>query len=241
MTRLTASPTAKQALAKKTLENRLAVVRGRVEALPQLHLGGLLDGAENKLRLLRLNDCADMLDQIDEKVQAHRDAIAQAEVAAAGQRLDQHLAEAQGIETVTVGSVRTRDGWHWLKTRPGRLTSEQADAGDRYGVLYRGAHRDTLSTSANDNVGGGETDFGPIDAQIRARDELLKIQAHIFTATGNDRLIQLLDSVCGKGDTLRVLSGKDDRKAGAYEAELKIALDMASVAMKGAGKREQAA
>ena len=81
----------------------------------------------------------------------------------------------------------------------------------------------------------------PVDVLAECRRNLARVQRHIIDATGSERLVALLDAVCGRGETLRSLAGNDDRKANGYEVELRIALDMAGVAFKMGGKREDAA
>lgn len=244
MTRLTASPAASQALYRRRIEERAKLVRGRVEAMPGAGLQAKMDSVDNRIRLLHLSIASDLLDQIDEGLERHKQALADAEMAAAGQAQDQLLAE-RGVSTETVGVVRTRDGWQWLTSRkPARLSAAQIATGDQYAALYAAAHRDTLSTSANDNACGDLT-IAQLKASAEARhvmrQKLAGVRAHISTATGSDRLASLLESVCGKGDTLRSLAGNDERKASAYEVELRLALDMAAVAFKMVGKREEAA
>lgn len=238
---LKASPAASQALERRKLQSRLHAVRNRAEALPHLNLGGLLAGAQNKLDLLRFADCADMLDDVDDRIDRHQRSLEEAEMDAAGQAQDQLLAE-RGVETVEVGAVRSRDGWVWLSTRkPARLSADQISIGNRYGALYLGANRDTLSTvSANDNALMDDP-RNPVDVLAECRRNLARVQRHIIDATGSERLVALLDGVCGRGETLRSLAGNDDRKANGYEVELRIALDMAGVAFKMGGKREDAA
>lgn len=236
MTRLQANPAQRLSLEAKRLAGRVAAVRGKAEAYPHLSLSGLVDGAENKLRLMHLDGCADMLDTVETRIARHMESLTEAEMASAGQAQDQLLAE-RGIETFEAGTPRCRDGWKWLTSRkPARLSAFQIATGDQFAALYTGAHRDTLSTSANDN-GGGDLTIKQLKDQAEARhamrQRLAAVRAHITTATGADRLANLLESVCGRGDTLRQLAGSDERKAAGYEVELRLALDMAGVAFKG--------
>lgn len=244
MTRLTASPAASQALYRRKIEERAQLVRGRVEAMPGAGLQAKMDSVDNRIRLAHYTIASDLMDQIDEALERHRQALVDAEIAAAGQAQDQLLRE-RGIETETVGVVRSRDGWVWLTTRkPARLSADQIATGNQYQALYAAAHRDTLSTSANDNSCGDLT-IAQIKANMEARHamraKLSAVRAHIVGATGSDRLAGLLEAVCGHGEMLRHLAGSDDRRAAAYEVELRLALDMAAVAFKMAGKREEVA
>lgn len=244
MTRLSSSPAQRISLEAKRLGSRLVAVRGKSESYPQLSLSGLVDGAANKLGLLRLDDCADLLDQVERRIARHMEGLADAEMAKAGAAQDQLLAE-RGVETFETGSVRSRDGWQWLTSRkPARLSAAQIETGDRYAALYSSANRDTLSTSANDNGGGDLTIKGlkeQAEARYAMRQTLAAVRSHIAASTGSDRLANLLESVCGQGETLRGLAGSDERRARDYEVELRIALDMAAVAFKLAAKRERAA
>jgi len=238
MTTLKASPAASQALYRKKVEERARIVRGRVEAMPGAGLQAKMDSVDNRIRLLHLAQASELMDQIDDALERHQQALEDAEMAAAGQAQDQLLAE-RGLETVDVGAVRSRDGWVWLTTRkPARLSADQISIGNRYGALYLGANRDTLSTvSANDNALMDDP-RNPVDVLAECRRNLARIQRHIIDATGSERLVSLLDAVCGRGETLRSLAGNDDRKANGYEVELRIALDMAGVAFKMGGKRD---
>ena len=238
MTTLKASPAASQALYRKKVEERARIVRGRVEALPGAGLQAKMDSVDNRIRLLHLAQASELMDQIDYALYRLQQALQDAEMAAAGQAQDQLLAE-RGVETVDVGSVLSRSGWVWVTTRkPARLSADQISVGNRYGALYLGANRDTLSTvSANDNALMDDP-RNPVDVLAECRRNLSRIQRHIIDATGSERLVALLDAVCGRGETLRSLAGNDDRKAAVYETELRIALDMAGVAFKMGGKRD---
>lgn len=239
MTTLKATATARIALERRKLEGRLMAVRGRAEALPQLNLGGLLAGAENRLSLLQFDRCAEMLNDVDSRIEKHQADLTAAEMAAAGQAQDQLLAQ-RGVETAMDGSTRTRDGWRWLKSRrPPRLSSTQIITGDRFAALWVAANRDTLSTSANDN--GSESKVDALDALSAAKAKLGRLARHFDDAMGSERLFDLLANVCGRGETLRALAGGDDRRAAGYEIELKLALDMAAAAFRARDSREEAA
>lgn len=238
MTTLKASPAARHALDRRRLESRFLAVQSRASALPHLNLGGLLAGAENKLNLLMFDACADILDDIDSRIERHMEALKEADMAAAGQAQDQLLAE-RGVETASVGSVRTRDGWMFLKSRtPPRLTPEQITAGDRYAGIYRAAQRDTLRVSgANDN--GDGTGPNPVDLLSTALKDLRHVQGHISSATGSSDLVVLLDAVCGRGETVRDRCDGDKVKTAVQEAHLRVALDMAAVAMRSLPSEEE--
>lgn len=241
---LAASATARIALRRKQLIDRAALVRGRCECHPGAGQQAKIDSVDNRLRLAHYDIAADLMDQIDASLDRHRRQLEEADMAAAGQAQDQLLAE-RGVETFETGSVRSRDGWQWLTSRkPARLSAQQIATGDQYAALYSAAHRDTLSTSANDNA-GGDLSIQQLKDQAEARhvmrQKLAGVRAHLTAATGSERLANLLECVCGRGETLRGMAGGDERKAATYETELRIALDMAAVAFKMAPKREAAA
>lgn len=229
MSRLSSSETARIALARKKVEARAAIFRGRVEALPGAGQASKMGNAENRIRLLQLDVANKLMDEIDDALMAYQRRLEEAEMATAGQRQDQLLA-ARGIETILAGSVRSRDGWRWLVAKR-RISDSQCASGERFAKLHSVCMRDGLSVATNDNTGsGGLEDIN--DARLKAAGELRALRKHIHSASGSDRLFDLLEAVCGRGDTLRTLAGGDDRKALFYEAEMRVALDMASVAFR---------
>ena len=240
MARLSASTEARIALEWRKLEERAAVVRGRVEAMPEAHLDGPMRSAENQIQLRLMDKARKALDIIDGRLEAYIAERDRSEVSAAAEEQEKLLAE-RGVETFDVGAVKARDGWQWLITRkPKRLTHDQIDAGNSYGKLFAQALRDDMSSSANDNCGIEGTE-SPVDARMKARQRLDVVRAHINGATGSNRLVGLLDAVCGRGDTLRAMAGNDERKAAGYEIEFKIALDMVGVALRLAKRAENEA
>lgn len=245
MTRLKANAAQSIALERRRLTERAALVRGRIEATPGCGLLPKMASVENRMQMLQFGTAKTLLDEIDDTLEAFRQKQADAELAQAGQKQDELLAE-RGVETFAVGAVRARDGWRWLTSRkPARLSAVQIATGDRYAALYASAQRDGLSTSANDNAVGGDLTVQQIKAAAELRhaqrQAIEAVHAHIAWATGSDRLAGLLEAVCGQGETLRQLAGQDDRRAAAVEVELRLALDMAAVAFKAAQKREEAA
>lgn len=244
MTKLTAKATARIALEKRKLQDRATIVRGRVEALPQLQLGGLIDRADQMISMAFYARAKEVLDDIDDRIARHQVEVEAADAARAAQMQDQLLRE-RGVETYDHGVARTRDGWKWLTSRqPARLQGYQIGAGDRYAALYAFAHRDGLCVGANDNA-GGEPTVEELRRRAVAKHEasqaLRAIHRHLDDSTGSERLSGLLEAVCGRGESLRSLALNDDRKALAYEAELRLALDMTAVAFKMMPKREVAA
>lgn len=245
MTKLKATPAQAIALERRRLIDRCALVRGRVEATPGCNLLTKVGNVENRMRLMQYAVAKTLLDEIDDTLEELRRKALDAETAAAGHQQDRLLAE-RGVETFELGAVRARDGWKWLTSRkPARLSATQVSTGDRYAALYAAANRDGLSTSANDNTGGGDRTAQQIKAAAEVRhaqrQAIEAIHSHISRSTGSGRLAALLEAVCGAGETPRRLAGGDDRKAAAVEVELRLALDMAAVAFKIIPKREEAA
>jgi hypothetical protein len=116
----------------------------------------------------------------------------------------------------------------WLE-RKGRVAGRRRIAGQNWGRDYSLARTDGLRSCLNDNVPGGEA-VAPQDRKSEARANLERGREHIHFATGSTSLAELLDAVCGRGDTLRALAGGDKIGAAVKEAELMIALDMAAEA-----------
>ncbi|WEK56470.1 MAG: hypothetical protein P0Y52_07845 [Candidatus Brevundimonas phytovorans] len=236
MTTIKATAAQSIALERRRLTDRAALVRGRVEATPGCNLLPKIANVENRLKLMQYGVAKTLLDEIDDTLEDLRRKADESELAQACRQQDELLAE-RGVETFEVGAVRARDGWQWLTSRkPARLSAVQIATGDRYAALHASAHRDGLSTSANDNGGGGDLTVQQVmaAAELRhaQRQALAAVHAHIARATGSERLAALLEAVCGRGSTPRQLAGNDDRKAAAVEVELRLALDMASVAFK---------
>lgn len=230
MNKLQSTPAARIALEWRKLEERAAVVRGRVEALPKAYQDGPMRTAENRIALRQMDKARELLDGIDEKLEEHIQKQVEAEMELAGEEQARLLA-ARGVETFDSGTVKSRDGWQWLTTRnPPRLSYDEIDAGNDYARLYALAMQDTLSISSNDNLGGDGD--GREFSGLKNRRRMESIQRHLTDATGSTRLVALMDAVCGRGETLRQLAGDDERKAAGYEVELRIALQMAGVAFK---------
>lgn len=245
MTTLKATPAQSIALERRRLTDRAALVRGRVEATPGCNLLPKIANVENRMRLMQFAMAKTLLDEIDDTLEEARRKASENDLAQSARQQDALLAE-RGVETFEVGAVRARDGWQWLTSRkPARLSAVQIATGDRYGALYAAAHRDGLSTSANDNAGGGDLTVQQVlaVAELRhgQRQALEAVHAHIARATGSDRLASLLEAICGRGETPRQLAGNDDRRAAAIEVELRMALDMAAVAFKMAPRTGEAA
>jgi hypothetical protein len=237
MTRLTASTAARVALEWRKLEERASLVRGRVEALPGAYQDGPMRAAENRISLRQMEKAREHLDAIDNALDAYQQSQVASEMAKAGEEQARLLAE-RGIDTFDAGAVKARDGWQWIITRkPPRLSADQVNAGNDYARLYALAMQDSLSVSSNDNRGTARLlDELVLPAHVAIgidnRSRMDRIHRHITEATGSTRLIALLDAICGRGETLRQLGKDDERKISAIEAELRVALDLASVGLK---------
>jgi len=124
--------------------------------------------------------------------------------------------------------AQTRDGWLWLKAK-GRYTTTRITIGDHYREKHIKAS-DPLRSCLNDTPGGGGD--GPSISYTHAKFELDGVKRHMRNSAGEDtgaHLYGLLESVCGRGDTVRALAGGKDRQSDAYVIELGLALDLAGV------------
>lgn len=229
--RIKATPEQAVALMRRQMTDRANIVRGRIEAMDGCGLLPKISAVENRMRLLQFGVAKDMLDEIDEKLEDLRHSRAAAEVADASRKQDALLAE-RGVDTVrTVTGVGSRHGFHWL-VQKGRLSPSRRDAGSDWSRDYCLAKADSLRSCLNDNApGSGQVPENmQQDQKADAYARLDHGRAHVVYATGNGRLADLLDAVCGRGETVRGLAGGDQYRAVGLEAELMIALDLAAVA-----------
>lgn len=226
---LKASPVARDALRRRTVSDLAALIRGRVECYPGANLVPKLTSAENKIVIGRYDEAEKALREIDDSIAGYEQALVDEEMASAGRRQDQLLAE-QGIDTDRAKTgVGTRHGFMWLE-RKGRVTGHRREAGQRWGQDYALASAYSLRSCLNDNVrGGGNGDADQVRT-VEARNRLDAASDHIQNATGSLALVALMDAVCGRGESCREIAKGDKVQAAAHEAELMIALDMAAVA-----------
>lgn len=226
---LKASATMKEALRRKKVADLAALIRGRVECYPATGLMPKLTGAENRIAIGRYDEAEKTLLEIDASIASHEQTLVADEMASAGRRQDQLLAE-QGIDTDRHRTgTGTRHGFMWLE-RKGRVTGHRRQAGQKWGQDYALASAHSLRSCLNDNVRGGT---GGEPDQVRISDARGRLEAaadHIRNATGSLALVALLDAVCGRGDSVREIAKADKVQAAIHEAELMIALDMAAVA-----------
>lgn len=229
---LAASKTARIALEWRKLGERLALVRGRVEAMPRAHMDGPLRAAENRFNLRQYDKTVEALDRIDDGLQQYRLTLAEQELKAGAAEQDAHLA-AQGVDTErTVSGVGQRHGLLWLIAKK-RLNPDRRRAGESWSNDYALIRSDGLRSCLNDNASGGAANDDMASTAAKkitdAKDRLRCARQHITWATGSARLADLLDAVCGRGETLRVLANNDKDRAALLEVELQVALDMAAV------------
>lgn len=229
-TRLTANAEQSIALARRQLAERAAIVRGRVEAMRGCGLVPKMNAVENRLRLLQFSIAKEMLDEIDDALEDYRRRQAEAEMAEAAAKQDALRSQGGDDTARTASGVGSRHGLLWLIAK-GRLAPHRKTAGMRWSDDYSLTRTDGLRSCLNDNGAPGTgTDVDrPEDRRLWAEDRLRCARQQIGSATGCYRLADLLDAVCGRGDSLRAMAKGDDRRALALEVELCIALDMAAV------------
>jgi hypothetical protein len=229
MTRLKANATQAIALERRRLTDRAALVRGRIEATPGCGLLPKMAAVENRMRMLQFSVAKQLLDEIDDTLEDLRrkaDVVEQRRAAV----VQDDLLTSQGIETArTASGAGARHGLLWL-IQKGRLTPLRKIAGQRWSDDYSLTRADGLRSCLNDNVrGGGPDDLRADEKHAAAAQRLDRARQAIVHATGSPRLADLLDAVCGRGETLRSLTGGDKDRAALLEVELGVALDMAAV------------
>lgn len=229
MTRLKATPEQAVALERRRLIDRAALIRGRVEATPGCGLMPKVCAVENRMRLLQFGVARQMMNEIDDALEARRLEAEGEEARRAGEEQDD-LLQAQGIETArTASGAGARHGLLWL-IQKGRLTPMRKVAGQRWSDDYSLVRTDGVRSCLNDNVrGAGAAAMRLEEKKAAAQQRLSSARFRIRLMTGSDGLADLLDAVCGRGISLRALAGGDKVKAAQKEAELGIALDMAAV------------
>lgn len=227
---MTAKDTARIALQWRKIEARAALLRGRVEATPGAGMDGVLRAADQHIKARFMERALDALDRIDSGLLsfAERETERQEREAAAAH--DKEL-EVTGVDTHrTTTGVGQRHGMIWLVEKK-RLTGDQRRAAEAWAADYSLVRSDGLKSCLNDNAKGGSD--GPsqhfIERKAAARYRLDRARDHLRQATGSNRLANLIDAVCGRGDTVRSIAGGDKDKAAIVEAELMVALDMAGV------------
>lgn len=227
MSRMIATPAQRMAAEVQTLRARAASARSRSEAFPAAGQSAKVNHIENRIQKGTISDVGRSIDEVHEAIDLHIQRLNDAEVQAASERQDKLLSE-RGVETVTAkNGHRSRDGWAWLRARAA-LAPEQRDTGDRWGWDYAETRGDGMKSCLNDAVRGA-TSSDPATRKYDAAKRLSEARRHIRHATGGERLADILDAVCGRGETVREMAGGDDRKTMCLTTEAKIALDMAAV------------
>jgi len=146
-----------------------------------------------------------------------------------GAAIDKPAPRRGGRET----AYRRMTGLEWL-ARKGRLTAQQAQAGERYGAVFRRAGESATIGSTLEVQPGMSSPGGPPLAVLlrhaagRREAELRLAQMHRQLMSQRD-LIEACDLVCGRELTPREAAGAD-REAARLEAVLKVALDILAMA-----------
>ncbi|HYC66658.1 hypothetical protein [Brevundimonas sp.] len=229
---LAAKAEARIALEWRKLIERAALVRGRVEAMPEAHMEGPMRTAENRIALRQMDKAIEALDRVDDGLEDHRRAKAERESREAAAEQDAGLA-AKGVDTLrTATGVGKRHGMLWLIDKK-RLTGHRKRAAEAWSADYTLVRTYSLRSCLNDNTphGAANDDLDTTTAKkaADARNRQANARAHIVSATGSARLADLIDAVCGRGEYVRALAGNDQTRALAMEAELGVALDLAAV------------
>lgn len=229
MTTIKANAAQSIALERRRLTDRAALVRGRVEATPGCNLLPKIANVENRMRLMQFGVAKTLLDEIDDTLEDLR-LKAEAQAMQQGSAEQDRLLADNGADTArTASGAGMRHGLLWL-IQKARLTPTRRTSGQRWSDDYSLVRTDGLRSCLNDNDGGGGSVEPKRDEKrIAAMQRLDRARYHIGCATGSTRLADLLDAVCGRGETLRSLALGDKDQAERLEVELMIALDMAAV------------
>lgn len=227
---LTAKDNARIALQWRKIESRAALLRGRVEATPRAGMDGVLRAADQHIKARFMDKAVEALDRITDGLIDFAAKEAQREEREAAAAHDKEL-EAKGVDTIrSTTGVGQRHGMIWLVEKK-RLTGDRRRAAEAWAADYSLVRSDGLKSCLNDNAKGGSD--GPsqqfIERKAAARYRLERAHDHLRHATGSNRLADLIDAVCGRGDTVRAIAGGDKDKAAIVETELMVALDMACV------------
>lgn len=134
-----------------------------------------------------------------------------------------------GTRAVRETPYRRQTGLEWL-VRKGRLTPQQAAAGERYGQIFRRCGAVPTLASTLEVQPGANLSAGPAvelvlkmaEGRRRAEARLARYRRQLL---GQADLIAACDLCCGKELTPREAAG-GDRDAARLEAVLKVALDI---------------
>lgn len=229
-TALKSTPQMKEALALRSLDDELQVIRQKVEGSPDRYsgFGKLLDRAAGAIQARNVRGARDDLISIKQRL-AERDA----ELDTAAQQAEQaRLSEARGAPThKSETGVSTRDGWLWLVNK-GRYSPARVEAGRLFREKFTRATDDPMKSCLNDSTGGGAGDGNPMAARLHAQFEIDGVRKHFVSSVGQAsgaHLFDRLSAIVGRGDTARQIAGGDGHKAEGVVIELGFALDLAGV------------
>ena len=233
-TALKSTPQMKEALALRSLDDELQVIRQKVEGSPDRYsgFGKLLDRAAGAIQARNVRGARDDLISIKQRL-VERDA----ELDTAAQQAEQsRLSEARGAPThKSETGVSTRDGWLWLVNK-GRYSPARVEAGRRFREKFSRATDDSMRSCLNDSIGGSGEDANPTSGRSHARFEIEGVKRHMISSAGQAAGAHLFDRLCavvGRGETARQLAADEGRvdghKAEAVAMELGFALDLAGV------------
>jgi len=227
MPRMIATPAQRLAAELQKLRARAASARSRSEALPAAGQSAKVIHIENRIQRGVIADVGRAIDEVHEAIDHHIRRLNEAEVSAASER-QAALLEERGVETVTAkNGHRSRDGWLWLRAKAG-LTPEQREAGDRWTWDYAAVRSDSMKSCLAESMNGAPSG-DPAVRKAEAGGRMSAARRHIRHSIGDERLADLLDAVCGRGETVREMAGGDGRGVASLTAEARIALNMAAV------------
>lgn len=227
---LTAKQSARVALQWRKIEARASALRGRVEVSPGAGMDGVMRAADQHIKARFMDRAVEALDRITDGLIAFEEKEMKRREREAAAAQDREL-EAKGIDTSrTSTGVGQRHGMIWLIEKK-RLSGDRRRVAEAWSADYALVQSHGLKSCLNDNAKGASE--GPsqqfIERRAAARYRLDRAHDHLRHATGSGRLANLIDAVCGRGDSVRSLAGGNQTVAERMEAELMIALDMACV------------
>lgn len=219
----------KEALALRSLDDELQVVRGRIEADPRRY-GGLmkkLERAEAAVHGRRVAEARDLA--IDLKIAVEQRDEAALVRSAVDETISLGISRGEEFVRPTqergegIKPVRRLSGLDWLWSKK-RLSAAQMAAGLRYGDEWRRATDIRVKSSLQEGCGG---DGDPVQEERRkAQSELRKAWGALH---GHGVMIDLCNRVAGEGERVRDIAKGVDEEARRLEAILGIALDLLGI------------
>lgn len=163
------------------------------------------------------------------KAEARQVADGVAETVALSRRRGASFDEPGEVRGERETAYRRVGGLEWL-TRKGRISARQAQAGERYGQVYRRAEQaPAIGSSLDVQPGRGDAAGPPLAMLLKqgagrqqAEAALARYRRQLM---GQADLISACDQVCGRELTPREAAG-GERHAARLEAVLKVALDI---------------